>query len=75
YEYFEVGIHAVEPHYGVRTDRYKLMHFHRVDEWELYDVPNDPNEVHNLYGVPGTEELTAALKAELTRLREHYQVP
>ena len=75
YEYFEVGIHAVEPHYGVRTDRYKLMHFHRVDEWELYDLPNDPDEVHNLYGLPEVEELTAELKAELTRLREHYRVP
>jgi len=75
YEYFEVGIHAVEPHYGVRTDRHKLMHFHRIDEWELYDLPNDPDEVHNLYGQPGTEALTATLKSEISRLREHYQVP
>ena len=75
YEYFEVGIHAVEPHYGVRTNRHKLMHFHRIDEWELYDLPNDPDEVHNLYGQPGTEALTATLKSELARLREHFQVP
>ena len=75
YEYFEVGIHAVEPHYGVRTNRHKLMHFHRVDEWELYDIPNDPDEVHNLYGQPGLEDLTAGLKTEIARLREHYQVP
>ena len=75
YEYFEVGIHAVEPHYGVRTDRHKLMHFHRIDAWELYDLETDPDEVHNLYGQPGFEELTASLKTELTRLRAHYQVP
>ncbi len=74
YEYFEVGIHAVEPHYGVRTDRHKLMHFHRIDEWELYDIETDPDEVHNLYGQPGMEALTAELEAELARLREHYQV-
>ena len=59
----------------MRTDRHKLMYFHRVDEWELYDLPNDSEEVHNLYGVPGMEELTAELKAELTRLREQYLVP
>jgi uncharacterized sulfatase len=75
YEYFEVGIHAVEPHYGVRTDRHKLMHFHRIDAWELYDLDTDPDEVHNLYGQPDFKELTASLKTELTRLREHYQVP
>ncbi len=75
YEYFEVGIHAVEPHYGVRTNRHKLMHFHRVDEWELYDIPNDPDEVHNLYGKPGMESLTTSLKVELSRLRDVYKVP
>jgi len=75
YEYFEVGIHAVEPHYGVRTDRHKLMHFHRIDAWELYDLETDPNEVHNLYGKLGHEALTLSLKTELARLREHYQVP
>ena len=51
YHYYEYpGIHAVKRHYGIRTDRYKLMHFyHDVDEWELYDLETDPNEMNNVY--------------------------
>ena len=51
YHYYEWPIwHKVQPHYGVRTDRYKLMHFYySMDEWELYDLENDPNETFNLY--------------------------
>ena len=48
YEYFEQGIHNVQPHYGVRTDRWKLIHFPAGDEWELYDLQEDPDEIRNL---------------------------
>jgi len=53
YRYYEFphGWHKVRPHYGVRTDRYKLIHFEGdMDVWELFDLQNDPNEVQNLYG-------------------------
>ena len=40
YHYYEYpGFHMVKRHYGVRTDRYKLIHFYYdIDEWELYDL-------------------------------------
>ncbi|TAJ13473.1 DUF4976 domain-containing protein [Marinilabiliaceae bacterium JC017] len=77
YHYYEYpGIHAVKRHYGIRTDRYKLIHFYfDVDEWELYDLQNDPKEMNNLYGQKGYEELTAQLKDKLTRLQQQYEVP
>ena len=42
YHYYEYPIwHKVQPHYGIKTDRYKLMHFYySMDEWELYDLKN-----------------------------------
>ena len=54
YHYYEYpGIHAVRRHYGIRTDRYKLVHFyHDVDEWELYDLDEDPAELNNVYYDP-----------------------
>jgi hypothetical protein len=38
-------------------------------EWELFDLVADPLEVHNIYGAPGSESLTAELLAELTRIQ------
>ena len=75
YEYFEKGIHAVEPHYGVRTDRFKLIHFPALDEWELFDLEQDPDEVINLSGDPDHAAKEAELRTELERLRIHYKVP
>ena len=63
-------------HYGVRTDRYKLIHFYNdIDVWELYDLQNDPTEMCNIYGEPGTEEVIAGLKAALLDLQEQYNDP
>jgi len=77
YHYFEYpGIHAVKRHYGVATDRYKLIHFYYDnDEWELYDLETDPQEMNNLYGKQGCEELTKSLKARLQALCKQYEVP
>ena len=52
YHYYEYPYyHHVQPHYGIRTDRYKLIHFYYdIDQWELYDLQNDPNELNNLIG-------------------------
>ena len=39
--------------------RYKLMHFYQFgDEWELYDLKNDPDELTNLYGQSKHTRLT-----------------
>jgi len=65
--------HRVGPHHGVRTNRYKLIHFYTEgDYWELFDLETDPNELKNIYGAPGTESLAAELKGELARLQKLY---
>ena len=71
YEYYEYpGFENVRPCRGVRTERYKLIHFFLdPEEWELYDLEKDPNESHNLYGKEGFETLTAKLKERLVALR------
>lgn len=45
------------PYYGVRTDRYKLIHFYDIiNFWEFYDLETDPDEMKNLYTVPESEQ-------------------
>jgi arylsulfatase A-like enzyme len=75
YEYYEYpGFENVRPCRGVRTDRYKLIHFFiEPQEWELYDLQTDPDEMDNLYGKPGNEELTTHLKERLAALRAETQ--
>jgi len=71
YEYYEYpGFENVRPCRGVRTDRYKFIHFFTdPQEFELYDLKADPDEMNNLYGNAGYEEITAHLKARLEALR------
>jgi arylsulfatase A-like enzyme len=68
--YHDPGDHNTRAHYGVRTRTHKLIHFWNKDQWELFDLVNDPFELHNLYGEPGQEELTATLKAELVQVQQ-----
>jgi arylsulfatase A-like enzyme len=67
--YHDPGDHNTRAHYGVRTKTHKLIYFWKKDQWELFDLVNDPYELHNLYGQPGEEALTAELKAELARVK------
>ncbi len=71
YHYYEYPRwHNVQPHYGIRTDRYKLIHFYYdVDIWELYDLESDPAEMNNIYGKKGTEEITATLHQMLEEIK------
>jgi arylsulfatase A-like enzyme len=76
YHYYEYpGEHMVPRHYGVRTDRYKLIHYYQTDEWELFDLEKDPHELTNLYQDPGYAAVQQELKRELARLRAAYRVP
>ena len=68
--YHDPGDHNTRAHYGVRTTTHKLIYFWKKDQWELFDLVNDPHEMHNLYGERGHEAITAALKAELMRLKK-----
>jgi arylsulfatase A-like enzyme len=78
YHYYEYpASHRVRPHYGVVTDRYKLVHFYTpdVDYWELYDRQTDPEELRNVIDESGRQETVAALQTELARLRTVLEVP
>jgi len=74
YHYYEYPFwHHVQPHYGVRDKRYKLIHFYYdVDVWELYDLKNDPEELKNLYGDPQYAEVVERLKRQLTELQIEF---
>ena len=66
----------VKRHYGVRNDRYKLIHFYNdIDVWELYDLQEDPQEMNNLYGTAGYEQVTQQMMDELHQLQEQYDDP
>ncbi len=76
YHYYEYpGSHCVQRHYGVRTDRYKLIYYYEIDEWELFDLDVDPDEVNNRYADPAMQSIVTELTTELDRLRQDLDVP
>ena len=70
YRYYHPGHHNVAAHYGLRTERYKLIYFHKLNQWELYDLKNDPIEMHNVYGDKKNASLVTRLSAEMYRLKK-----
>ncbi|MFE5318282.1 sulfatase [Paenibacillus sp. NPDC056579] len=79
-------IHAVTSHYGVRTEKHKLIYYYgealgckgtndipTPKEWELFDLENDPHELNNVYDLPEYADVIERLKAELNRLREQVK--
>ena len=71
YRYYHYpGDHQVQQHYGVRNDRYKLIYFHRINQWELFDLQKDPNELNNVDSDPAYASTVKELKAEMDRLRK-----
>ena len=78
YHYYEYPApHRVRPHYGVVTDRYKLVHYYNtdVDDWELLDREKDPLEVKNFYKDPAYSDTAKRLHSELERLRKEVKEP
>ena len=71
YEYYEYPAeHCARKNRGLRTDRWKLIHFwEQPEEWELYDLKNDPDEMRNLYGQRDHEKLVRELRSRLDALR------
>lgn len=75
YHYYEFPIwHHVQPHYGIRNQRYKLVHFYyNIDVWEFYDLDQDPHELSNEYNNPEYAEIISEMKEELRRLMKKYK--
>jgi arylsulfatase A-like enzyme len=71
--YHDPGDHDTRVHLGIRTRTHKLIHFWKKDQWELFDLVHDPYELHNLYGQPGLDSLTAALRQQLARLKRELR--
>ncbi len=71
YEYYEFpGPHDVRKNRGVRSERYKLIHYYEPpEEFELYDLQEDPGELHNLHGDPRHTSLEQELRRRIDELR------
>ena len=77
YHFYEFPAeHMVKRHYGVRNDRYKLIHFYNdIDVWELYDLKEDPHELNNVYSDPAYAEVKKQMMHELDSLQIMYDDP
>ena len=75
--------HNVYAHYGIRTERYKLIYYYadpldqlgsigepEKPEWELFDLKDDPCELNNVYNQPAYSDLVDQLKTELDKLQK-----
>ncbi|HIG10998.1 MAG TPA: DUF4976 domain-containing protein [Planctomycetes bacterium] len=73
YRYYEFPEpHRVAPHFGLRTQGHKLLCFPLTDEWELFDLAADPQELQSIAEDPGSIDLLARLKRQLQALRVQY---
>ncbi len=80
YHYYEFNpdrrtVHAVRRHNGVQTDRYKLIHFYNIDQYELFDLKSDPQEMRSVAADPAYAETLKGLKGKLKTLTKQYEVP
>ena len=80
YHYYEFGPpHWAAPHYGIRTERYKLIHYYNRNEWDFFDLERDPDEMDSLFRengmlvVPEYEDTLKQLVAQLKERREFYK--
>ena len=72
YRFYEQA-YGIGPHEGVRTDRYKLIHYLYGDgAWELYDLQQDPDELRNLFGDSNYEQVAIQVQTRLAELREQF---
>ena len=75
YAYYEIGEHAVPQHFGVRTDRYKLIYFPATDEWNMFDLQKDPQEMTSVFGKSRYRRTQQLMTDEYHRLRKFYDAP
>jgi arylsulfatase A-like enzyme len=71
--YHDPGDHNTAAHYGVRTETHKLIYYWKINQWECFDLVNDPLELKNIYNDPDKKEIVNKLKEELYRLKKEVQ--
>jgi N-acetylglucosamine-6-sulfatase len=75
YAFYEnAAVHQVPVHDGIRTGRYKLIFFPRNREWQLFDLKQDPNELHSRHDDPEFASIMTGLKQRYKDLRRLYDV-
>lgn len=76
YHYYDYpAFHMVKKHYGIRTERYKLMHFYDdIDSWEFYDLEEDPKEEYNAIYNTGYSSIIQKMHLKLDSVQQHYNV-
>ncbi|WP_158975290.1 sulfatase [Cellulophaga sp. L1A9] len=76
YHYYDYpAFHMVKKHYGIRTQNYKLIHFFDdIDAWELYDLENDPKELHNVIDDINYRYVRAMMHKKLDSVQKVYKV-
>ena len=74
YHYYEYPAeHSVKRHYGIRTNDCKLIHFYNdIDEWEMYDMEQDPYEMHNVYNEPSYADRREEMHRLLRQVQKQY---
>lgn len=79
YQYYDFpAVGNVRKHYGIRTQRYKLIHWldvecgglPAIDTWELFDLQEDPQEIRNVYADPAYTSIREKLEAQLQALAD-----
>jgi arylsulfatase A-like enzyme len=72
YHFYEYPVPCyVQPHRGIRTERFKLIHYYQEPQkFELYDLQVDPGEIHNLYGIAEYAAVQSQLWKRLAELRQ-----
>jgi arylsulfatase A-like enzyme len=74
YRYYDYpGAHRVQPHYGYRNEGFKLIYYNKIDQWELFDLKKDPQELKNVYSDRKYADTVRELKAELYELKKELK--
>jgi len=71
--YHDPGDHNTRAHYGIRTETHKLIYYWKQNQWEMFDLVRDPEEMRNIYAEPAQQETLKALKSELYRLKKEVK--
>lgn len=74
YRYYGEATHRVSAHDGIRTDNHKLMYFSHTEEYNLFDLQKDPQEMKSLHDDPDYATVLEEMKTKLEKSRVDYRV-